>query len=133
MISRPPKVGDTRSRAVSASDFHSALRFTSLCDEDNCRFANYGKLNGPVRVLHGRLLRAAHNAANLQRVLDRLNTTTVPRVFVAGRVWALWPRRRRFTHEYCAAPMPSANVVEAKMLWSALKAKVGRIFSRRGR
>jgi hypothetical protein len=119
--------------AVRLALFRSALRFTSLCDEDNCRFANYGKLNGPVRVLHGRLLRAAHNAANLQRVLHRLNTTTVPRVFVAGRVWALWPRRRRFTHEYRAAPMPSANVVEAKMLWSALKAKVGRLFSRRVR
>ena len=117
--------------AVRLALFRSAVRFTSLCDEDNCRFANYGKLNGPVRVLHGRLLRATHNEANLQRVLDRLNTRTVPRVFVAGRVWALWPRRRRFTHEYRAAPMPSANLVEARMLWSALRAKVGRLFSRR--
>jgi hypothetical protein len=109
--------------------YRSALRFTSLCDEDNCRFANYGKLNGTVRVLHGRLRRAAHDAATLQRVLDRLNTTTVPRVFVAGRVWALWPRRWRFRHEYRAAPMPSADVVELKMLWSALRAKIGRLFS----
>lgn len=116
--------------AVRLALYRSAVRFTSLCDEDNCRFANYGKLNGPVRVLHGRLLRAAHDAATLQRVLDRLNTTTVPRVFVAGRVWALWPRRRRFTHEYRAAPMPSADVVEPEMLWSALRAKVGRVFSR---
>lgn len=52
-----------------------------------------------VKVLHGRLPTAAHDATNLGRVLDRLNESTLPRVFVAGRCYELvlsdrWPGRR---------------------------------------
>ncbi len=113
--------------AVRLALYASTVRLTTLTDEDNCRFANYGKLNGAVRVLHGRSPRAAHTAANLQRVLERLNATTVPRVFVAGRIWALWPRRLPFTHEYRVVRLGSANLVELWPLLSAVAAKIGRI------
>jgi hypothetical protein len=108
--------------AVRLALFHSTVRMAPLCDEDNCRFANYGKLNGPVRVLHGRLLRAAHTSDNLERLLARLNHTTVPRVFAAGRAWALWPRRLPFTHQYRPARLPAANVVEVRAFLAALRA-----------
>jgi len=92
--------------------YRSSLRFTALTDEYNCRFANYGKLNGPVRVLHGRLPRARHNEGNLSWVGEQLNATHVPRVFFAGRHWALMPCALPITHPYRAQPMPSHNRIE---------------------
>jgi len=78
--------------------YHSHLRFSILTDEDNCRFANYGKLNGKVRVLHGRLKSGKFDEKTLSRLLERLNVTTVPRAFAAGKVIALWPRRFKLIH-----------------------------------
>lgn len=92
--------------------YRSSLRFTALTDEYNCRFANYGKLNGPVRVLHGRLHRARHNDRNLNWVAKQLNATHAPRVFVAGRHWALMPCALPVTHPYKAQPMPTHNRIE---------------------
>ena len=92
--------------------YRSSLRFTALTDEYNCRFANYGKLNGPVRVLHGRLHRARHNDRNLNWVAKQLNATQIPRVFVAGRHWALMPSWRPVANPYRAKPMPSHNRIE---------------------
>jgi hypothetical protein len=88
--------------ALRLALYGADLRLVPLPDEDNCRFATYGKLNGPVRVLHGRLPRAQHTPDSLERVLRRLNSTTVPRVFVAGRAWALVPRRFGLLGQYRA-------------------------------
>ncbi len=79
--------------ALRLALYGSGMRIVPLPEEDNCRFATYGKLNGPVRILHGRHRRAENTRANLQRTADRLNVTAAPRVFVAGRLWALMPQR----------------------------------------
>jgi hypothetical protein len=116
--------------AIRLALYRSALRLGTLSEEDNCRFANYGKLNGPVRVLHGRLPRAAHTPANLQRVMDRLNATTVPRVFVAGRAWALWPHRLPYTHNYRAMRLRRFNVIEMRPVLAAVRAQARRVVRR---
>jgi hypothetical protein len=105
--------------------YRSSLRFTALTDEYNCRFANYGKLNGPVRVLHGRLPRARHNDRNLHWVARQLNATHVPRVFVAGRHWALMPSLLPIAHPYRAQPMPSLQRIEWMPLAVALRRWLG--------
>lgn len=89
--------------------YRSCLRFTALTDEYNCRFAYYGKLNGPVRVLHGRLPRARHNDRNLHWVAEQLNATHAPRVFVAGRHLALMPCELpiAIAHSYRSKSMPT--------------------------
>ena len=111
--------------------YRSDLRFAPLQDEDNCRFANYGKLNGPVRVLHGRLRRAPFDEATLSRLLARMNATTVPRVFVAGRVLALWPRRLKASHEYRARRMPAANLVDPRLLAATFARRLRALFGGR--
>jgi hypothetical protein len=108
--------------ALRLALYSSRLRIAPLSDEDNCRFATYGKLNGKVRVAHGRLRRAAHTAENLQRVLDRLNTTTAPRVFVAGRAWFLRPQRLAVTDKYAARRMRTYRTIEWRPLCIALVA-----------
>ena len=119
--------------------YRSSLRFTALTDEYNCRFANYGKLNGPVRVLHGRLPCARHNERNLHWVAEQLNATHAPRVFVAGRHWALMPCWLPVANPYRAKFMPSFQRIEWMPLALALRRWLGslirnalRLKSRRG-
>ena len=90
--------------AFRVAVYHRGARFCPLPPEDNCRFVNHGALTGPVRVLHGRSPRAAHTAANLERILRRLNQDTGPRVFVAGRAWSLRPATWPVLHHYRAHP-----------------------------
>jgi hypothetical protein len=69
--------------------FHSTVRIATLPLEYNCRFANYGYLTGVVRILHGRLPKAAMRTEDFDRVARTLNRATVARVFIAGAVFAL--------------------------------------------
>jgi hypothetical protein len=100
--------------------YHSNLRFSVLTDEDNCRYTNYGKLNGKVRVLHGRLKHGKFDDRTLSRVLDRLNATTVPRAFAAGTVIALWYRRFKLVHHYRPKMMPNVNLVDFRLLFNSV-------------
>ncbi len=100
--------------------YHSNLRFTVLTDEDNCRFTNYGKLNGNVRVLHGRLKSGKFDERTLSSLFDRLNATTVPRAFAAGTVIALWPRRFSFIYTYRPKYMPKVYLVDPWLLLSRI-------------
>jgi hypothetical protein len=105
--------------------YRSCLRFTALTDEYNCRFATYGKLTGLVRVLHGRLPRARHSERNLLWVAARLNATQAPRVFVAGRHWALKPCALSIAHLYRAKPMPTYNRIDWISLAVAMRRWLG--------
>jgi len=96
--------------------YYSKLRFSILTDEDNCRFTNYGKLNGKVRVLHGRLKHGKFDDRTLSRVLDRLNASTAPRAFAAGTVIALWYRRFNLVHQYRPKYMPKVNLVDFRLV-----------------
>ena len=80
--------------------YGSELKVVVLTSEYNCRFANFGHLSGEVKVLHGRIPRADNTEAALAAVLARINRSTVPRVFVAGRVYALAQNRVRFGRPY---------------------------------
>lgn len=101
--------------------YRSSLCFTVLTDEYNCRFASYGKLTGPVRVLHGRLPRARHNQRNLRWVAARLNAIRAPRVFVADRHWAAMPSLVPLSHPFRARPMPTHNRIEWMPLAASLR------------
>ena len=69
--------------------FHSEVRIVTLPIEYNCRFASYGYLNGVVRILHGRLPNRRMRIEDFDRVARILNRVTVPRVFLAGAVFAM--------------------------------------------
>ena len=106
--------------------YYSTLRFSILTDEDNCRFTNYGKLNGKCRVLHGRLKHGKFDEKTLSCLLDRLNATTVPRVFAAGTVIALWPRRFNLVHQYRPKYMPKTYLVDYKQLFCRIYKRIMR-------
>jgi hypothetical protein len=69
------RVGDQSTLRVAL--FESAVRFTVLRPEDNCRFVFPTYVQGPVRILHGR-------GPDLERVERDLNATFGPRVYVPG-------------------------------------------------
>jgi hypothetical protein len=73
--------------------YYSGIAIAPLAEEDNCRFATYGKLNGIVRVLHGRLHNKNLNELKMDRILKKLNYTHTPRVIVAGKMWSLLPSK----------------------------------------
>lgn len=104
--------------------YYSNLRYSILTDEDNCRFTNYGKLNGKCRVLHGRLKHSKFDEKTLSCVLDRLNATTVPRAFAAGTVIALWPRRFKYMNQYRPKYMPIINLVDYKQLFCKIYRRI---------
>jgi hypothetical protein len=73
--------------------FHSKARIATLPLEYNCRFASYGYLSGPVRILHGRLPNRSMRSQDFERVASTLNRVTVPRVFLIGAVFAMSKNR----------------------------------------
>ena len=75
------------------ASFYSGIAIAPLAEEDNCRFATYGKLNGKVRVLHGRFSNANRTVQKMEDLLKKLNHTAAPRVLVAGKMWALLPSK----------------------------------------
>jgi hypothetical protein len=113
--------------------YSSKLRFYVLTDEYNCRFANYGKLNGKLRVLHGRLESGKFDFWTLSRILDRLNTTTVPRVFAAGTVIALWPRRIKWIKKYRPKYLPKIDLIDFNLVAKRLFRKLVNALTRRAK
>lgn len=95
--------------------YESSLRVCTLTGEYNCRFANFGQLSGRVRVLHGRIPMGEHTEAALQRVLSRLNQTTIPRVFVAGQLYGLAHNPRPFGRPYIAQRFQT--LFQSGILW----------------
>ena len=75
------------------ASFYSGIAIAPLTEEYNCRFASYGKLNGKVRVLHGRLDNGIPSKKKMEQILNKLNHTQVPRVLVAGKMWSLLPTK----------------------------------------
>lgn len=75
--------------AMRIALYRSPLRIATLALEYNCRFHAFGYLNGPVKILHGRVPATRQTEARLERVARVLNRQTIPRVFVAGRIYAL--------------------------------------------
>jgi hypothetical protein len=69
--------------------YRSKLRIATLALEYNCRFHAFGYLNGPVKILHGRIPGTRQKQARLERVVRALNRHPIPRVFVGGRIYAL--------------------------------------------
>jgi hypothetical protein len=74
--------------------YFSGLRIATLPQEFNCRFHSFGYLNGKVKILHARIPGGKHTEKNLQTIVGKINREAIPRVFVAGKVYAL--KRRRF-------------------------------------
>ncbi len=71
------------------ASFYSGIAIAPLAEEDNCRFVTYGKLNGKVRVLHGRLNNTKRTEKNMEQILKKINYSVAPRVIVAGKMWSL--------------------------------------------
>ena len=88
--------------------YSSDLRIASLPHEFNCRFHSFGYLNGKVKILHGRIPGGKHTEANLRTIAQKLNKETIPRVFVAGKVYVL-ARRYFFAIEH-TFPRKSATL-----------------------
>jgi hypothetical protein len=88
--------------------YSSDLRIASLPHEFNCRFHSFGYLNGKVKILHGRIPGGKHTEANLRTIAQKLNRETIPRVFVAGKVYVL-ARRYFFAIEH-TFPRKSATL-----------------------
>jgi len=95
--------------------YTSDLRIATLSQEFNCRFHSFGYLNGEVKILHGRIPGGKHTEANLRTIAWKLNKETIPRVFVAGKVYVL-ARRRFFAIEH-TFPRKSATLFRP---WSVL-------------
>ncbi len=79
--------------AFRIASFYSGISIAPLAEEDNCRFATYGKLNGNVRVLHGRFNTKKSTEENMELLLKKINHATAPRTFVAGNMWMLLPTK----------------------------------------
>ena len=79
--------------AFRIASFYSGISIAPLAEEDNCRFATYGKLNGNVRVLHGRFTNKKRTEKNMELLLKKINHATAPRTFVAGNMWMLLPTK----------------------------------------
>lgn len=79
--------------AFRIASFYSGISIAPLAEEDNCRFATYGKLNGNVRVLHGRFTNKKRSEKNMELLLKKINHATAPRTFVAGKMWMLLPTK----------------------------------------
>ena len=75
------------------ASFYSGISIAPLAEEDNCRFATYGKLNGNVRVLHGRFNNKNRTEKNMELLLKKLNHSAAPRTIVAGKMWMLLPTK----------------------------------------
>jgi hypothetical protein len=69
--------------------YESDLRIATLTSEYNCRFHTFGQVNGEVVILHGRIPGQPFTERNLSRIAACINKKTIPRVYVAGRVYAL--------------------------------------------
>jgi hypothetical protein len=79
--------------AFRIASFYSGISIAPLAEEDNCRFATYGKLNGNVRVLHGRFNNKNRTEKNMELLLKKLNHSAAPRTIVAGKMWMLLPTK----------------------------------------
>lgn len=67
----------------------SDIRIATLTHEFNCRYHSFGYLNGEVKILHGRIPGEDFTEINLNTIALKINQETIPRVFVAGEVFAL--------------------------------------------
>lgn len=75
--------------AFRYAHFRSRLRLATLKPEYNCRFATYGEVAAPVRILHGRIPGQVADRRAFEDLGRRINADVGPRVFVAGRLIAL--------------------------------------------
>ena len=83
--------------------YRSEVRIAPLTFEYNCRFPNFGYLSGRVKILHGRPPLSCYSEQTLQEIADRLNEVTIPRVFVAGKIFGLAKNAGRFARPYYAS------------------------------
>ena len=67
----------------------SCLRIATLTYEYNCRFHTFGQVNGKVVILHGRIPGQPFKEKNLLKIAECINKKTIPRVFVAGKIYTL--------------------------------------------
>jgi hypothetical protein len=75
--------------AMRVALYASGLRIAVLPLEFNCRFRTFGYLNGTVKILHGRIPGARQAEAKLKAIARKINRDPIPRVFIAGTVYAL--------------------------------------------
>jgi hypothetical protein len=69
-----------------AAVYFADVRMATLTREYNCKFRGQGYLNGKVKILHGHVeFKMPHDF--LEKAAKALNTSTRPRVYVAGRVY----------------------------------------------
>jgi hypothetical protein len=75
--------------AMRVALYTSGLRIAALPLEYNCRFHTFGYLNGTVKILHGRIPGARQTEKQLRAIAHKINRDPIPRVFIAGKVYAL--------------------------------------------
>src|SRR5262249_53213844 len=75
--------------AMRVALYGSGLRIATLPLEFNCRFHTFGYLNGTVKILHGRIPGTTQSQAKLRAIAKKINRHPIPRVFIAGKVYAL--------------------------------------------
>jgi hypothetical protein len=75
--------------AMRVALYGSGLRIATLPLEFNCRFHTFGYLNGTVKILHGRIPGTRQAEAKLEAIARKINRDPIPRVFIAGKVYAL--------------------------------------------
>jgi hypothetical protein len=69
-----------------AAVYCNAVRMATLTREYNCKFRGQGYLNGRVKILHGHI-EYQLNQAFVGKARDVLNSSSKPRVYIAGTVY----------------------------------------------
>lgn len=114
-----------------AAAYDGDLRIATLTREYNCKFRGQGYLKGLVKIMHGHV-DLELDPAFVEKARSVLNSSSKPRVYVAGRVYeqALVGRfvDRRKAHLLGSFPMlPEPGLVaEAKKLRQLLKQRISR-------
>jgi len=65
-------------------------------------FPCFGYVNGRVNILHGRVPLSSSGEKELERAAAALKAVDIPRVYVAGEVYALWKRSPRLPQAFAA-------------------------------
>jgi len=66
--------------------YFSDIRIATLTRDYNCKFRGQGYLNGPVKILHGHV-KFQLTSEQVNGVVNALNASRRPRVYVAGEVY----------------------------------------------
>jgi hypothetical protein len=112
-----------------AAAYFADVRIATLTREYNCKFRGQGYLNERVKILHGHV-DFKMESDFLDKAASVLNTSTKPRVYVAGRVYEQ-KLVGRFVDRRKAQPVGTFPLLPDPELWAEAK-RLKQIIKQRG-